>query len=1279
MELQDIGEPECGAMEPVASGSTGITVELENRRLLEASGGAHLSIPSDISVRELRRPVRSNRMQLPRRFQEYIPSGPAPLPLPSVPSPLGGAGPLVGAAATMVPSSSSKPSSNLNLITRTSPNRFGLMREYIGALPAHDPDDEIPLKELVSLDSPGDSLSDSDAPLGTASENLTESLPGLDRSTVIAPYPNFSSYLLGNWYWNGARTKSMDDRNDLIKNVILHPDFDKEDLRGLNWTRIDKDLAGLGSNGPFRTDDSGWRTADVSIEVPLGKDTPPRPFTVSGLMYRPLEQIVRSVCESEVSARFHYHPFRLLWQPSMPFDTDAAPPPAQEVFGELYTSKTFRDADAALQRSPREPGCELPRAIVALMPWSDSTHLADFGTASLWPLYVQFGNQSKYTRAQPTAHACHHAAYIPKLPSEIEDFIHQHLKKEGIDQLLTHCRRELMQAVWRLLLSDDFVAACRHGIVVKCYDGVTRRLYIRVFTYSADYPEKVLLATVRDMGICPCPRCLIPKDMICELGTARDHEWRTTDARKDDTERQRAVLTARSYILKKGLGVNSTAVEAVLKSRSLVPTVNAFSERLAPDVLPNFHTLFVPDLMHEWELGVWKGLMTHIVRILHAAKGGAVREFNSRFRSIPPFGTDVIRTFSGNVADMKQFAAHNFEDTLQCFIPAIDRILDEPHNSIVLDVVFLSALLHGLHKLHMHTDSTTKISDTVLVEYGKALRRFNKVTCTAFATVDLPKEIAARVRRTARQMAKGKATVGTMQDTEVSRVSDEAVLQTASASQSTVSPPTQPSSSATLASRPARRREYSLNTYKLHSLGDYTQCFRTIGTQDSYTTKNGELEHRNAKQRFERTSKKDYTQQLAAIERREANLQHITHQLAQASSIGPGSSSKTLTPPITRHSAQASNAPDNTHPADLTRWDELESFPPSDHHHIAKSQRNHIYLPHHVHQNQADPAITDFIPKLETHLLTRLRRGYGDTTSQSTVRLYPEADRRMLVIENERIYAHQILRVNYTTYDVRRGQDLIHPSAQRADVMLLANEDPEAAESAASPFWYARVLGIYHANVRDLLHGPMAAPRRMEFCFVRWFGRDVDWEAGWANRRLEQVGFVPDTDPDAFGFIDPEDIIRGCHLIPAFAEGRTKELLGRSRLARPQGESEDWERYYVNRFADRDMLMRYVGGGIGHQLNGKPSGVFPQAQFFGHIVENEPRDSEGFSLPPSSASGGANGDVRRSDGLDVLAEGMAVGQRSNRERSLEVPLDHSNVGYASDSDAYSSDDSDFVP
>lgn len=56
--------------------------------------------------------------------------------------------------------------------------------------------------------------------------------------------------------------------------------------------------------------------------------------------------------------------------------------------------------------------------------------------------------------------------------------------------LIAHVRREIMHAQWALLLDGDFLQIYAHGIVIECTDGVLRRFYPRIFTYSADYPEK---------------------------------------------------------------------------------------------------------------------------------------------------------------------------------------------------------------------------------------------------------------------------------------------------------------------------------------------------------------------------------------------------------------------------------------------------------------------------------------------------------------------------------------------------------------------------------------------------------------------------------------------------------------------------------------------------------------------------------------------------------------------------------------------------------------------
>jgi hypothetical protein len=173
------------------------------------------------------------------------------------------------------------------------------------------------------------------------------------------------------------------------------------------------------------------------------------------------------------------------------------------------------------------------------------------------------------------------------------------------------------------------------------------------------------------------------------------------------------------------------------------------------------------------------------------------------------------------------------------------------------------------------------------------------------------------------------------------------------------------------------------------------------------------------------------------------------------------------------------------------------------------------------------------------------------------------ADRDTITIFNEKIYQHKAMRINYTTYDMRRSQDSINPRT-RADVMVLSSEDT-LGEKQIHPFWYARVIGIFHANVRH--SGPHSKSddfNRTEFLWVRWFGRDLSYNAGWEAKRLHRVGFIDSDDSEAFGFLDPNDVIRATHLIPAFAHGRSKELLPPSIARNPKEKHADWVYFYVN-------------------------------------------------------------------------------------------------------------------
>jgi hypothetical protein len=104
-------------------------------------------------------------------------------------------------------------------------------------------------------------------------------------------------------------------------------------------------------------------------------------------------------------------------------------------------------------------------------------------------------------------------------------------------------------------------------------------------------------------------------------------------------------------------------------------------EWLSPLGFELFPTIVV-DLLHEFELGVVKNILKHLIQILYCVdssriallnercahifhSGSNMRTYIFRYSMIPPFGTDTIRRFPENVADMCQQTARHFEDMLQ--------------------------------------------------------------------------------------------------------------------------------------------------------------------------------------------------------------------------------------------------------------------------------------------------------------------------------------------------------------------------------------------------------------------------------------------------------------------------------------------------------------------------------------------------------------------------------------------------------------------------------------
>jgi len=183
-----------------------------------------------------------------------------------------------------------------------------------------------------------------------------------------------------------------------------------------------------------------------------------------------------------------------------------------------------------------------------------------------------------------------------------------------------------------------------------------------------------------------------------------------------------------------------------------------------------------------------------------------------------------------------------------------------------------------------------------------------------------------------------------------------------------------------------------------------------------------------------------------------------------------------------------------------------------------------------------------------------------------------DSENKVIFIKNDLMYRHNLMRINYTTYDVRRSQDTINPNTDRQDIMLLSTQaqDPATTPGPGHEYQYARVLGIYHVHAIGTVQNRYHM-RRIEFLWVRFFEviENPPVQQAWSTAQLDKLKFRSMDAAGAFGFVDPGQVIRGCHLIPKFCSGKSQPPSIGGESARPLSafarDHEDWKAYYVNR------------------------------------------------------------------------------------------------------------------
>jgi hypothetical protein len=306
-------------------------------------------------------------------------------------------------------------------------NSFGVYRKYALGPPTITPDESFTLSSVSDSVSiardPADSRSNPSwwSSFGSSSLEAVEN----PAENYFAPFLNPSTFLLMSWYYNGSSTKSYVDVDKLIHSVIRHEDFQASDF-GTSFStareaeRMDKNqsskLSAISEKSgrlPFKPED-GWIKASISIPLPCDgvkfkseEDAPQ--FVAHGIWFRRPLEVIKMAFSEPAAEKFHITPFKEYWKPS----NDE---PEERIYSETFTGDVFNEEYETLRTNSREgPNAQLEPFIAGIQFYSDATHLANFGTASLYPMYMYVGNQSQYLRAKPSEFTAHHIAYIPKV------------------------------------------------------------------------------------------------------------------------------------------------------------------------------------------------------------------------------------------------------------------------------------------------------------------------------------------------------------------------------------------------------------------------------------------------------------------------------------------------------------------------------------------------------------------------------------------------------------------------------------------------------------------------------------------------------------------------------------------------------------------------------------------------------------------------------------------------------------------------------------------------
>lgn len=130
---------------------------------------------------------------------------------------------------------------------------------------------------------------------------------------------------------------------------------------------------------------------------------------------------------------------------------------------------------------------------------------------------------------------------------------------------------------------------------------------------------------------------------------------------------------------------------------------------------------------------------------------------------------------------------------------------------------------------------------------------------------------------------------------------------------------------------------------------------------------------------------------------------------------------------------------------------------------------------------------------------------------------------RRITIKGDKVYPSSGINVYYTAYDTTEARDYIAAN-KHANILMLTRT------GTIDQTRYAQVRGLFHLHARK-------DSQKVERLNVMWVQYYTVVDQNSIGGRCYPKLHLPTTH-ELYDFIDPQDICRGCHIIPDFASGQ---------------------------------------------------------------------------------------------------------------------------------------------